>query len=407
MPRFASPQSILILLLAALAMLGPFSIDTVFPMFPEISRDLHVGNVEMQQTISVYLFAYGLMALLHGPLSDALGRKPVILWGTLIFAGASVGCALSTSIWQLLFWRAVQGVSAGSGLIVGRAIIRDRFHGSDAQKVMSRITMIFGIAPAIAPIIGGIVGTRLGWQAIFWLLAIFAVLVYVACVKWLEESHEQSHRMPLQFAPLFGAYWRMLNNRQFMLLTISGCFNFGAQFIYIASAPVFIMNILGYGPHDFWRFFIPMILGMMTGAWMSGKRAGRSFPAATIRLAYIIMIAAGVANLVYCLYAPRMEWPWAVLSVFGNGVGVALAFPTLTLMLLDLYPHERGTASSLQSFTSLMLNAVIAGVISPFLAHSAAHLAIGALCSTLLGLAAWLLYRHVSGNVAPGEQAAS
>ena len=123
----------LALILGGLAMFGPFSIDTIFPAFPQIAGQLGADKVAMQQTISVYLLAYAAMSLVHGPLSDALGRRPVILAGLVVFAAASAGCALSTSLPMLLSFRALQGFSAGVGLIVGRAVIRDVLHGHDAQ----------------------------------------------------------------------------------------------------------------------------------------------------------------------------------------------------------------------------------------------------------------------------------
>src|SRR5690606_36154350 len=142
-------------LLAGLAMFGPFSIDTIFPAFPQMAAELHASPVAMQQTISVYMIAYALMSLLHGPLSDSFGRRRVILAGVAIFVLASIGCALSGSLGGLLAFRALQGMSAGAGLIVGRAIIRDCFEGPDAQRLMSTVSMLFGIAPALAPISGG------------------------------------------------------------------------------------------------------------------------------------------------------------------------------------------------------------------------------------------------------------
>src|SRR6476469_5695736 len=145
----------LALLLGGLAMFGPFSIDTIFPAFPEIGDQLGANALAMQQTISVYLIAYALMSIVHGPLSDAIGRRRVILGGLLVFAVASAGCALAKDLPTLLAFRALQGLSSGVGLIVGRAVIRDVLHGPDAQRLMSQVSMIFGIAPAIAPIIGG------------------------------------------------------------------------------------------------------------------------------------------------------------------------------------------------------------------------------------------------------------
>ncbi|GAB3245735.1 multidrug effflux MFS transporter [Chitinimonas naiadis] len=370
-------------------MFGPFSIDTIFPMFPQMERALGIGPVEMQQTISVYLLAYGLMSLLHGPLSDALGRRVVILAGVVVFALASVGCAFSTSLWQLLVFRAIQGFSAGSGLIVGRAIIRDRFHGAEAQRVMSRITMVFGVAPAIAPIIGGLIGTQFGWEAIFWFLALFSVLLLAACWRWLPETHPKSARSPLAPVPLFGRYLDMLRNPAYVWLCLSGSFNFSALFIFIASAPVFVLTHLKLTATQFGYFFVPTILGMMTGAYLSGRRAGRHTPASNVRLAYTIMLLAGVGNVLYCLAAPGISWPWAVIPVMLTGIGISLAFPTLTLLVLDLYPHERGTASSMQAFIQLMFSSVVAGVVSPWLAPTPWMLALGALSCSVLGLLSW------------------
>src|SRR5690606_37289725 len=113
---------------------------------------LHADPVAIQQTVSIYLLLYGLMSLAHGPLSDAWGRRRVILGGLVLFIGASVGCALARDLPTLLVFRALQGVSAGVGVIVGRAVIRDLFHGHDAQRLMSQVSMIFGVASSIAPI---------------------------------------------------------------------------------------------------------------------------------------------------------------------------------------------------------------------------------------------------------------
>jgi len=270
-----APSVSFVLLLAALAMFGPFSIDTIFPAFPDIEGALHVGPVQMQQTISVYLLSYACMSLLHGPLSDSLGRRPVIIAGVIVFTCASVGCAYATSIWQLLFFRGLQGVSAGSGLIVGRAIIRDCFAGADAQRTMSRVTMVFSIAPAVAPIVGGIITTRYGWEAIFWFLALFSLVLLAACWQWLPETHPKAARVVLAPRQLSRRYAHMLSNPGYMLLAASASFNFSALFLYISSAPVFVLKHLHLGPTQFGYLFVPVIGGMMLGAFFSGRLAGR------------------------------------------------------------------------------------------------------------------------------------
>ena len=143
-------------------MVGPFSVDTYIPAFSGIARSLQASPVQMQQTLSAYLLGFAVMSLFHGAISDSFGRRPVVLWGVAIFTLSSVGCALSNSIGQLIFFRVLQGLSSGAGIVVSRAVVRDMFEPSQAQKVMSQITIFFGIAPAIAPIIGGWMFVQIG-----------------------------------------------------------------------------------------------------------------------------------------------------------------------------------------------------------------------------------------------------
>ena len=265
----------LALLLGGLAMFGPFSIDTIFPAFPAIGAQLGADKVAMQQTISVYLIAYALMSIVHGPLSDAIGRRRVILTGLAVFALASVGCALATDLGTLLAYRAVQGLSAGVGLIVGRAVIRDVLHGDDAQRLMSQVSMIFGIAPAIAPIIGGWILGWSAWPTIFWFLVLFSVVLLGAVWFGLPETHPPVDRIALHPKSMLRDYVRILVNPRFQRLAAAGAFNFAALFLYIASAPAFVLDLLRLDEKSFAWFFVPMIGGMMLGAWTSGRIAGK------------------------------------------------------------------------------------------------------------------------------------
>ena len=145
----------LTLLLAGLAMFGPFAIDTMFPAFPAIAAEFGADDFAMQQTLSIYLIALALMSLVHGPLSDALGRRPVVMGGVALFTLASIGCALTWSIESLWFFRALQGAVAGAGWIVARAIMRDLYEGPRVQRLNSNVSMVFTVAPALAPMMGG------------------------------------------------------------------------------------------------------------------------------------------------------------------------------------------------------------------------------------------------------------
>ncbi|MFP7723690.1 multidrug effflux MFS transporter [Lysobacter sp. A3-1-A15] len=390
----------LALLLGGLAMFGPFSIDTIFPAFPQIGAQLGADKLAMQQTISVYLIGYALMSIVHGPLSDTIGRRKVILGGLAVFTLASVGCALAGDLTTLLAFRALQGLSAGVGLIVGRAVIRDVLHGDDAQRLMSQVSMIFGIAPAIAPIIGGWILGWSRWPAIFWFLVLFSASLLVATYFLLPETHPPVARLKLAPKRLLRDYAAIFVNRRFQRLAAAGAFNFAALFLYIASAPAFVLDLLRrdgqrLGEGDFAWFFVPTIGGMMLGAFMSGRAAGRMTGARLVGIGFACCGVAAVGNLGYNLAFPVPEVPWAVLPMTLNAFGIALVFPILTLAILDMYPRQRGSASSLQAFTGLVLHSLVAGVVSPWLSHDAMYLAMAAALATLLG---WVFWRWELGK---------
>ena len=170
-------------LLASLAMLGPFAVDMYLPAFPAIGAEFGAAPIALQQTLSVYMFAYAFMMLWHGALSDALGRRPIVLGGLCVFALGTLGCAIAGNIQSLWLFRVLQGLSAGTGLVVGRAIIRDRFQGAEAQRMMSQMTLVFGVGPALAPIVGGALLNLLGWRAIFWAMLAWTALMLVLCAR--------------------------------------------------------------------------------------------------------------------------------------------------------------------------------------------------------------------------------
>src|SRR5258706_2908750 len=164
---------------AALAALGPFSIDAYLPAFGGIQASLGATRLEIQQTLSGYLFAFGLMFLFHGALSDSFGRRPVILVALVVYTIASVGAALAGNVHSLILWRVLQGLSVGAGMVVGRAMIRDLFGQEDAQRLMSLVTLFFGLAPAVAPVIGGWVFFGVGGGSIVLFFAPWGLLLVV------------------------------------------------------------------------------------------------------------------------------------------------------------------------------------------------------------------------------------
>jgi DHA1 family bicyclomycin/chloramphenicol resistance-like MFS transporter len=378
-------------LLAALSTLGPFSIDAYLPAFAGIQESLRATPIEIQQTLSAYLFAFGLMFLFHGALSDSFGRRPVILVALVVYTVASVAAAITDSVHGLIVWRVVQGLSVGAGMVVGRAMIRDLFGPEDAQRLMSLVTLFFGLAPAIAPVIGGWLFTGLGWRAIFWFLAAVGLILVVVSARFLPETLAAAHRQSFHPVALLHGYREVGIHRRFLFLSLAAGFNFNGFFLYIVSAPVFLGEHLHLGPQEYAWLFLPCILGIMFGAQLSGRAAGRLSPQRTVRAAYSFMAVAALGNLAYT-FAATPAIPWAIVPLMIYGIGFAMAMPSITLITLDLFPTRRGMAASLQGFVSGMVNTVTAGVIAPAIFHDLRWLAVGMVAMLAAAYFCWRMY---------------
>jgi DHA1 family bicyclomycin/chloramphenicol resistance-like MFS transporter len=384
-----APRWALAALLALLGMLGPFSIDTYIPAFSGIAQALGATPVQMQQTLSAYLFGFAFMNLFHGALADSFGRRPVVLWGIAVFTLASAGCALSQTIGQLVFFRGLQGLSTGAGIVVSRAVIRDMFPPAQAQQVMSQVTIYFGVAPAIAPIIGGWLFVHAGWHSIFWFLTAVGIALWVANFRLLPETLHVTQRQPFNVRNLMQGYGQLTSNPRFLLLALASGVPFNGMFLYVLSAPAFLGDHLGLSPTQFFWFFVLTIAGIMGGAWASGRLAGRISPRRQIRYGFTIMLAVSLANVVGN-FLFKASAPWALIPIAIFAFGWALMVPVVTLLVLDLYPERRGMASSLQAVIGSTANGVVAGVIAPLVMHSTRVLALTSLLMMSVGLVAWI-----------------
>ncbi|MDK9724184.1 MAG: multidrug effflux MFS transporter [Sterolibacteriaceae bacterium MAG5] len=379
-------------LLAALAAIGPFSIDTYLPAFPAMGESLGASPVAVQQTLTAYLITFAFMMLWHGALSDALGRRRVLLWAHALYTLASLFCAFATSIEMLWLGRALQGLSAGAGMVVGRAIVRDVLDGPAAQRLIAHIGMMFALAPAVAPVLGGWVHAFFDWHAIFVFLALYGTVLFLAIYRYLPETLPPEQRQSLRPGPLLRAYREVFSHRGFLALAGALALNFNGFFLYVLSAPAFLMGHLGVSPQGFLWLFGPAMVGMVVGNFLSARLAGEVSPGRTIALGYGLMLAAAAANVgVNLAMEPRL--PWAVLPVGLYVVGVALAMPSLTLRILDLFPQRLGLISSCQGVTQTAVNALTAALLAPLAWGSALTMAWAMAAFLLLGLAAFALRR--------------
>jgi DHA1 family bicyclomycin/chloramphenicol resistance-like MFS transporter len=387
------PRWTLAALLACLGTIGPFSIDTYLPAFDGIASSLGATPVQMQQTLSGYLFGFALMNLFHGALADSFGRRPVVLWGLSVFTLASIGCALAPSIGMLVAFRAVQGLAAGAGMVVSRAIIRDLFAPADAQRMMSQVTIYFGVAPAVAPIVGGWLFVHLGWRSIFIFLTVVGMLLWTLNWRQLPETLHASERQRFDAPNLLRGYSGMARDLRFMLLVLASGVPFNGMFLYVLAAPVFLGSHLGLGPTQFFWLFLISIGGIMGGAWWSGRLAGRLPPERQIRRGFRIMAAASLVNLALNVTGPPPVAA-ALLPIGVFAFGWALMVPVVTLMVLDRFPQRRGMAASMHACISSVANGLVAGAVVPLVMHSTLALALTSMAMLSIGLAAWWWLRR-------------
>ena len=374
--------------LASLAALAPFAIDTYLPAFTALETDLAAQPVALQQSLTFYLLPYAIMTLWHGAISDSIGRITTIKWGLGIFVLASIGCALAKDVQTLWFFRALQGLSGGAGNVVARAMVRDLFEGPQAQRVMATVQMLFGIAPAVAPIIGGFL-LGIHWQAIFIFLALYAALALFAAVKYLPETMPPEKRMPLSAKQVVKDYRILFSDTEYFRLVFSISANFAGFFLYVLASPVFLVKHLGLTEQQFGYMFIPTVCGMMLGSYFAKRAAGVYSRQQVVQWAYAWMSITVVGNIIACYFLANSIWLILPIALFN--VGMALAMPVLSIAALDRHPKIRGTAASGQAFCQMLLSSLSAGLIAPLLWGSPLGLALGMAAYSIIG---WLVIKQ-------------
>ena len=372
MSLFLNPK---VITLAALSSLAPFAIDTYLPAFHIISKDLFTTPQGIQQSLTFYLLPYTVMLLFHGPISDAIGRIKTLQWGLMLFFIASLGCVFSTTIESLWFFRALQGIGGGAGSVVARAMVRDIYHGAEAQRVMATVQILFGIAPAIAPMIGGLL-LGFHWQAIFIFLAVYAGVAILMGSTILSETVKKSMRVPFSIIGAISRYKTLLLNKEFILLIVSVSSNFAAFFIYVLASPIFLIDHLGFTPQQFGYLFIPTVSGMMLGSFIVKRAAGVIDSKLVLRFGYYWMFAISLTNLLFCCFMPNNAAINIGFIALYN-IGMASAMPIISIAALDCFPKIRGTAASGQAFMQMLFSSVVAGLLVPILWFSTCGLSIG------------------------------
>ena len=343
--KFGTAQYLLILLLGALAGLGPLAIDMYLPSFPAIAADFGTSVAAVERTLGAYFIGLALGQLFYGPAADRFGRKAPLYVGLVVFALASIGCALTRSVEALIALRFLQALGGCAEMVVARAIVRDLFDVEDAARVFSSLMLVMGLAPILAPIAGGWVVLHLGWRALFWTLAGFAVLCFAASALFLKESLPVERRRRDSPAATLRVYLGLLRDRTFVVHAACGSLMSAGLFAYVGGSPFVFMELFHVPAERFGLFFGANALGLILSAQLNGVLAGRVHPSRTLRVVLIVAAAAGAL----LLLSAATGWggfPGILVPLFVFVCCLGLVFPTTTALAMAPHGAIAGNASA-------------------------------------------------------------
>lgn len=377
----------LIVLLGVLTAFGPMAIDMYLPGLPAMSRDLGVGTAQGQLTIASFFVGFAIGQLFYGPASDRLGRRAPLLAGVLIFVLASVGCAFATSMEALIVLRFVQALGAASASLISRAVVADRCSGTQAARTFAMLMLIMGLAPILAPTLGGLLLLAGGWRMIFWVLTGFGALAFLWALLALPETLPAEARRARPREQVLRAYWQVFTNRAIIAYAMLAAFGSAALFSYISNAPSLIIEIYGISPAHFGWVFGLNAAALIASTQINRMLLSRHSPLTLIRRANVAMMALAVVMTVAALTGLGGMWGVLVPMFF---VMATLGFTTsnATALAMDVDHARAGTVSSVVGSLQFTVGAVFAAVTSAADNGTAAPMALGilvaALCAALL-----------------------
>ena len=349
-----------VLALIAISGLSPFAINSVIPSMPAIEDAFGASYGRVQLILSLFLASIAVSQILIGPLSDHLGRRPVLLVGFSIFILASALAPFAPTIDALIAIRVVQGAAGCVGIVLGRAIVRDLFDRSQAASMLGYVTMGLAMAPMVAPTIGGLFQEASGWTAIFWFMAILGVLCLV--VAWTVIPETNLHPTPrLSFASMFADFGQLLRRVDFLLFTAVSSLTTGVFFTFLGGAPFVAERILGLRPSVYGLWFALLPLGYATGSFLAGRFTQRFGVPNMIMAGSVLALLA--VSVLFGLALAGISGPaalFAPMSIMGLANGLAL--PSAVSGAVSVRPDIAGAASGLSGAAQIGTGAVLSAI---------------------------------------------
>jgi DHA1 family bicyclomycin/chloramphenicol resistance-like MFS transporter len=336
----------MLLVLGALAAFAPLSIDMYLPAFPAIEGAFAASTGAVQTTLATFFVGFALGQALYGPVTDAFGRKAPLYVGLAVYVAASAGCALAPSVAALAGLRFVQAVGACAGAVISRAVVRDVFTASEAPRIYGALMLVTGLAPILAPLLGGWLLAWFGWQAIFWALAVAGALCLVAVWLQLPETHPPAARRRLALVPSLAAYARLLADRGFVGYALSGGLAMAGMFAYIAGSPFVFIQLHGVPPERYGWLFGANALGLVIAAQANGRVRRPGHAHATLRWANVVQAASGLVLLATAA-AGAGGLAGVALPLFVYVASLGFVLPNATALAMAPHGANAGVASAL------------------------------------------------------------
>lgn len=396
------PDIRLILLLGALAACGPLATDMYLPSLPNIARAFDVPAAAAAATLTSFMAGFSIGMLLYGPVSDAYGRRPVLLGGIALFTVASVACWLSFSIGELIVLRFLQALGAGAASVLSRAIARDAHEPSDAAKVLSMVAIVTAIGPLLAPLIGGQLLLLGGWRVVFVALTLFGLVCAVAAYIGVPETWPADKRESSAVLRSFAAYGRLLRDPLVWGHLLCGGMAFAAMFTYISATPFVYIEYFHVSPQHYGLFFGANIIGIMIGNFLNTRLVGRLGALRMVSTASTVSAVASIFVALMCLTGWGGLWSIVFGLFFVVGVVGVLGANSAT-DLMYRYPKNAGAAAAVFGAAQLGLGALASAVVVRFPGVSpfGMGVTIGA-CGVLTYVGRMLVVRW-HGHPVPGQ----
>nr|WP_314854264.1 multidrug effflux MFS transporter [uncultured Microbacterium sp.] len=391
----AGRRVVYIILLGALTALGPFTIDLYLPAFPVLQQDFHTTAAAIQLTLTGTMIGFALGQLIVGPLSDKVGRRRPLLAVTALHVIASVGAALAPDLTLLAIARVLMGMGAAAGGVVAMAIVRDLFGGRRLVVMLSRLALVSGVAPVIAPLIGSALLAVMPWRGIFVVLAVYGAVMLVSAIALVPETLPKARRGAAGGATVLQRYRSVFSDRVFVGVLIIGGMTFSGLFSYLSSSSFLFQEGYGFDAQQYGLLFAVNSLGVVLGVQTASRLAARFGPQWVLAFSTGVLVLASLAIIVFDQLGLGL-WPtMAALFVFMTACG--FTFPCVQVLALDRHGAAAGTAASIIG----ACNFGVAGLISPIVGWIARDAGITAttMASVMVGcavigcLSLWLIVR--------------